>query len=218
MKRDEVLQRIRAQGLIAIVRAPDADPLIPIAEALHAGGVEVIEFTLTVPGALEALPHARATLPPQVVLGVGTVLDAESARAAILAGAQFIVTPTLDERVIRLCNRYGIPVIPGAFTPTEILRAWEWGGDLIKVFPASVAGLEYCRAIHGPLPHIPLVPVGGITLDNAADYLRAGAVAVGVGGNLVSSELIRRRDWAALTQLAEAFTQRITEARGTRDA
>lgn len=218
MKRDEVLQRIRAQGLIAIVRAPDADPLIPIAEALHAGGVEVIEFTLTVPGALEALPHARATLPPQVVLGVGTVLDAESARAAILAGAQFIVTPTLDERVIRLCNRYGIPVIPGAFTPTEILRAWEWGGDLIKVFPASVAGPEYCRAIHGPLPHIPLVPVGGITLDNAADYLRAGAVAVGVGGNLVSSELIRRRDWAALTQLAEAFTQRITEARGTRDA
>lgn len=218
MEHSEVLQRIRDQSLIAIVRTPDAAPLIPIAEALYTGGVEIIEFTLTVPGALEALSRVRAVLPPHVVLGVGTVLDTESARAAILAGAQFIVMPTLDRGTIRTCHRYSVPVIPGAFTPTEVLRAWEWGGDLIKVFPASVVGPDYCRAIHGPLPHIPLVPVGGITLDSVADYLRAGAAAVGVGGSLVGNDLVCQQDWGALTRKAQAFIQQVQEVREARDA
>jgi 2-dehydro-3-deoxyphosphogluconate aldolase/(4S)-4-hydroxy-2-oxoglutarate aldolase len=211
--REAIMARIRQQAIIAIVRVTNAASLTPCARALSAGGVGIIEFSLTSPGALEALPQARAALPSDIVLGMGTVLDGESAYAAIMAGAEFVVMPTLNQEAIQLCRRYGVPVLPGAFTPTEILRAWEWGGDMVKVFPASVLGPRYFKDIQAPLPQIPLVPVGGISPDNVADYLRAGVAAVGVGNSLVSPALVEAADWPALTQKAQAFVARVAAAR-----
>jgi 2-dehydro-3-deoxyphosphogluconate aldolase/(4S)-4-hydroxy-2-oxoglutarate aldolase len=200
----EILNHLLTERIVAIVRLDGAEQLVQVAEALKAGGITVIEFTCSTPGALDMVRAAYAQFGDQVLMGAGTVLDSETARAAILAGAQFIVNPTVNLDTIELCKRYGKPIISGAMTPTEILNVWEAGADLVKVFPISaVGGPEYIKAVLAPLPQLRLVPTGGVTAENSAAYLKAGAVAVAVGGGLVDKKAVARGDWAAITKEAE---------------
>jgi 2-dehydro-3-deoxyphosphogluconate aldolase/(4S)-4-hydroxy-2-oxoglutarate aldolase len=199
----EILSRLIAGKVVAVVRLDSGDQLIKVAEALKAGGVIAIEFTVPTPGALEMIKQASAYFGDEVIMGAGTVLDAETARAAILSGAQFIVTPALNVKTIQLCRRYGKPIIPGALTPTEILTAWEAGADMVKLFPADSMGPAYLKAVLAPLPQVRLAPTGGISADTAAEYLKAGATALGVGGKLVDKQAVARGDFAALTAEAK---------------
>jgi len=213
MDRTELLNDIVETGVVAIVRLSSSENLLRVAEAIVSGGVRHIEFTMTTPGALQTLESVSARLGDEVVMGAGTVLDAETARAAILAGARFIVAPNLNPDVITICHRYGSVCMPGALTPTEILQAWEWGADIVKVFPADSFGPAYIRAVRAPLPQVRLAPVGGVTVDNTAAYVRAGASCVGVGSSLVNDRLIAQADWASLTARARAFVEAIAEGR-----
>lgn len=199
----EILKRLIEGKVVAVVRLDSGDQLVKVAEALKAGGVSAIEFTIPTPNSLEMIKQAAAHFGDSVIMGAGTVLDPETARAAILAGAQFIVTPALNLKTIELCQRYGKPVIPGALTPTEILTAWEAGADMVKVFPADSMGPDYIKAVLAPLPQVRLVPTGGISSANAAQYIKAGATALGVGGKLVDKSAVAGGDWAALTLEAE---------------
>jgi 2-dehydro-3-deoxyphosphogluconate aldolase/(4S)-4-hydroxy-2-oxoglutarate aldolase len=214
MKAVEALGIMRETGVVAIMRATDSRQLLEAAEAIRAGGVNCIEVTMTTPGALDVVRQARANLGDAVLFGVGSILDAETARAAILAGAGFIVCPTLDLGVISLCRRYSVPVVPGAFTPTEILKAWEAGADIVKVFPANVGGPAFIKAIKGPLPHVMLMPVGGVDLDTTADFIRSGSEMVGVGGSLVDQRLIDARDFGTITERARRFREEVDRGRG----
>jgi 2-dehydro-3-deoxyphosphogluconate aldolase/(4S)-4-hydroxy-2-oxoglutarate aldolase len=195
----EILSRLLEGKIVAVVRLDSAEALVNVAGALKAGGISTIEFTMSAPGVLEMISQAASHFGRDVLLGAGTVLDPETARAAILAGAEFIVTPTLNKATIELCRRYGKPVVPGALTPTEIQTAWEAGADLVKVFPASAMGPGYLKAVLAPLPHLRLVPTGGVSADNAAEYIKAGAAALGVGGKLVDKAIVARGDWDAIT-------------------
>jgi 2-dehydro-3-deoxyphosphogluconate aldolase/(4S)-4-hydroxy-2-oxoglutarate aldolase len=213
MGHQESLDLIRKTGVVAIMRAKSSEQLLHAADAIRAGGVRVIEVTMTTPGALSVIEQAVARYGQDVLFGAGTVLDAQSARAAILAGAQFIVAPTCSTALIETCRRYSIPVMPGAFTPTEILTAWECGADMVKVFPASLGGPALIRAIKAPLPQIELVPVGGVNLDTTADFFRAGAAAVGVGGALIDQKLLEAKDFATLTDRARRFVGEVARGR-----
>ena len=175
MKKHEKMNLIRETGIIAIMRAQSSSQLITAADAIKAGGVRVIEVTMTTPGALDVIAAASQKYGSEVLFGAGSVLDAETARAAILAGADFIVAPTLNLNVIALCSRYSVPVMPGCYTPTEALTAWEAGADMIKLFPASFGGPGLIKAMQAPLPQLEIVPVGGVNLDTAADFIQAGA-------------------------------------------
>ena len=200
-------------GIVAVVRAPDPDGLVDVVSALAAGGVTVAEVTFTVPDAAGVIRAAKTQLGNKVLLGAGTVLDPETARVAILAGAEFVVSPVVNLEVIRLCKRYGVPVLPGAYTPTEILAAWEAGADIVKVFPADALGPAYFKAMRGPLPQVKLMPTGGVDLTTAADFLRAGAVCLGVGSQLVEPAAVKARDFARLTELARQYVAVVAEAR-----
>lgn len=214
MANQSVLEIIRDTGVIAIMRAKSSDQLLQAADAIHSGGVCAIEVTLTTPGALAVIEQAAAHYQGQgVVFGAGTVLDAESARMAIQAGAQFIVAPNFNVDMIALCRRYSVPVLPGVYTPTEIVAAWEAGADMLKVFPASVGGPGFIKAIKGPLPQVELVPVGGVTLENTAEFIRAGGSAVGVGGELVAPQLLEAKDWPTLTERASRFIEEVKRGR-----
>lgn len=196
----EIFQHLLDEKVIAIVRLDSNDQMIQVARALKEGGVRIIEFTFSTPGALEALKNASTNFDGEILFGAGTVLDPETARSAILAGAEFIVTPGLKNATIELCKRYGKPVVAGALTPTEILTAWEMGSDLVKVFPvSSVGGPEYIKAVLAPLPQVRLVPTGGVSAENAGQFLKAGAAAVAVGGKLVDKTAVEHSDWAAIT-------------------
>lgn len=200
----ETLTSLLEEKIVAIVRLDSGEQLVHAAEALIAGGISVIEFTFSTPGALDMVKEASAHFGDEVLLGAGTVLDPETARAAILAGAEFIVTPTVNLATIEMCKRYGKPIVAGAMTPTEIMTVWEAGADLVKVFPASaIGGPDYIKAVLAPLPQLRLVPTGGVSADNAAQFLKAGAVAVAVGGNLVDKIAVARGDWAAITAEAQ---------------
>ena len=214
MSRETDLQRVLTGGLVAVVRAPDATHLVDVIAALAEGGVSIAEVTFTVPGALDVLKAAKERLGDRVLLGAGTVLDTETARAALLAGAEFIVSPTLNLDVIRLCKRYDKLVFPGAFTPTEILTAWEAGADIVKVFPADVLGTGFFKAMRGPLPQIRLMPTGGVDLNTAGDFLRAGACCLGVGSQMVDPKAVAREDYEYLRGLAWQYTQAVRLARG----
>ena len=214
MNKSEKLKLIRDTGVIAIMRASGSDQLIAAADAIRAGGVKVIEVTMTTPGALGVIEQAVKRYGDQVLFGAGTVLDAETARAAILAGAGFIVAPTLSLPAIALCNRYSIPVMPGCFTPTEMLTAREAGADMVKLFPADIGGPDLVKAILAPLPHLQIVPVGGVDLGTAADFIRKGAAALGVGSALVNQKLLDAGDMAELTRRAEAFIAEVKKGRG----
>jgi 2-dehydro-3-deoxyphosphogluconate aldolase/(4S)-4-hydroxy-2-oxoglutarate aldolase len=210
----EKLHLMRDTGVIAIMRAQSSDQLIAAADAIEAGGVRAIEVTMTTPGALGVIEEATARYGARVLFGAGSVLDAETARAAILAGAGFIVAPTLDLAVLQICNRYGIPVMPGCYTPTEMLTAWQAGADMIKLFPASVGGPSLVKAILAPLPQLAIVPVGGVNLETAGPFIANGAAALGVGSSLVNQKLLDAGDMDELTRRAAAFVQAVREARG----
>jgi 2-dehydro-3-deoxyphosphogluconate aldolase/(4S)-4-hydroxy-2-oxoglutarate aldolase len=199
----EILNRLMQGKVVAVVRLDSGEQLVNVAEALKAGGIATIEFTVSTPGAIDMIKEASSRFGDEVLMGAGTVLDPETARAAILAGAEFIVTPTLNPATIELCRRYGKPIVPGALTPTEILTAWEAGADMVKVFPASSMGPGYLKAVLAPLPQLRLVPTGGISAGNAAEYLKAGAVALGVGGKLVDKAAVAGGDWQTITTEAQ---------------
>jgi len=199
----DILTQLIEGKVIAVVRLDSGEQLVRVAEALKAGGISAIEFTASTPGALDMIEEAASRFGNEVLMGAGTILDPETARAAILAGAEFIVTPTLNLATIELCKRYGKPIVPGALTPTEVLTAWQAGADMVKVFPASLGGPSYVKAVLAPLPQIRLVPTGGVSADNAAEYLKAGAAAVGVGGRLVDKAAVARGDWDAITAEAQ---------------
>ena len=208
----EILERLRDSGALGIIRVQTAQDLVQIAKALHAGGLSCLEITMTTPGALRAIEEARGEL-PDVLMGAGTVLDAPTARQAILSGARFLVTPTLELDVIEVAHRYGVAVIPGAMTPTEILTAWEAGADMVKVFPASVLGPNFIKAVRGPLPQIPLVPTGGITADNAGEFIRAGAALVCAGSWLVDKKAVAAGKVEVLRDKARRLVAAVREVR-----
>jgi 2-dehydro-3-deoxyphosphogluconate aldolase/(4S)-4-hydroxy-2-oxoglutarate aldolase len=193
---------IERTRIVAIVRLADYARALEVARALIAGGIPVIEFTLTGRGAVEAIARTRAELGASALIGAGTVLKTSEVEAVAAAGAQFVVTPVLSQPVIAACHSHQVPIICGALTPTEIQTAYEAGAEMIKVFPARLVGPQYLRDILAPLPHLRLVPTGGISVRNAADYLKAGAVAVGMGGNLVSEQAVAASDWERITQQA----------------
>lgn len=213
MSRETDLARVLDCGLVAVVRAPDPTHLLNVIKALAEGGVCVAEVTLTVPNALDVIRAAKADLGNRVLLGAGTVLDPETARAAILAGAEFLVSPTVNLDVIKLARRYDKLIFPGAFTPTEILTAWEAGADVVKVFPAEVLGPPFFKAMRGPLPQVRLMPTGGVDLNTAGDFLRAGACCLGVGSQLVDPKAVAREDFEFLRGLAWQYTQAVKLAR-----
>jgi 2-dehydro-3-deoxyphosphogluconate aldolase/(4S)-4-hydroxy-2-oxoglutarate aldolase len=205
MSRETHLRQVLDCGIVAIVRAADPGPLVEVVKALADGGVTVTEVTLTVPNALDVIREAKRQLGDRVLLGAGTVLDPETARAALLTGAEFIVAPSINLDVIKLCRRYDKLVMPGAFTPTEVVTAWEAGADVVKIFPADVVGPAYFKALRGPLPQVKLMPTGGVDLTTAADFLKAGAVCLGVGGQLVEPKALAARDFARITALAKQY-------------
>ncbi|HEV3436269.1 MAG TPA: bifunctional 4-hydroxy-2-oxoglutarate aldolase/2-dehydro-3-deoxy-phosphogluconate aldolase [Gemmata sp.] len=207
MSREKHLQRVIDCGIVAVVRFSDPDPLVEVIKALADGGVTVAEVTLTVPNALDVIREAKRKLGDRVLLGAGTVLDPETARAALLAGAEFLVAPNLNLDVIKLCRRYDKLVMPGAFTPTEVVTAWEAGADIVKVFPADVVGPAFFKALRGPLPQVKLMPTGGVDLTTAAEFLKAGAVCLGVGGQLVDPKAVATGDFARITQLAKQYVE-----------
>jgi 2-dehydro-3-deoxyphosphogluconate aldolase/(4S)-4-hydroxy-2-oxoglutarate aldolase len=207
------LQRVLTSGIVAIIRAPDGSLLVDVAEALAAGGVEVLEVTFTVPQAHRVLEQVAAKLGDRVLLGAGTVLDTETARIALLAGAQFIVSPVVNTEVIQLCRRYDKLVMPGALTPTEILTAWQAGADIVKVFPSDITGPAYLKAVHGPLPQIRLMPTGGVNLQTAADFLKAGACALGIGSSLVEPAAVASGDFERIRTLAAQYVKIVRETR-----
>lgn len=213
MDRQETLGRILETGIIAVVRLQSSERLLDVARAIDAGGIRAIEFTMTTPGAIDTLVSAAAAMGDRIVLGAGTVLDGPTARAAILAGARFIVAPTLSRETIETCHRYGAVVIPGAYTPTEILTAWEWGADLVKVFPATGLGPRYFKDVLAPLPQVRLVPTGGVDLETVGPFIEAGAAAVAVGSNLVDPRVVAAGDLSALTEKARAYRSAVDAAR-----
>src|SRR5436309_5459442 len=201
MSKEDQLPHVLECGIVAVVRSPDSQQLVEVVRALADGGVTVAEITMTVPGALDVVKAVRAALGDRVLLGAGTILDPETARAAFLAGAEYIVAPTLNFEVIKLCQRYDKLVMPGAFTPTEILAAWEAGADIVKVFPAEVLGPAFFKAVRGPLPQIRLMPTGGVDLNTARDFLQAGACCLGVGSQLVEPKAVAARDFDRIRML-----------------
>jgi 2-dehydro-3-deoxyphosphogluconate aldolase / (4S)-4-hydroxy-2-oxoglutarate aldolase len=216
MSKEAQLRRVLDSGIVAVVRSPDGQQLVDVVRALADGGVTVAEITMTVPGALDVLRQVRQTLGDRVLLGAGTILDPETARAALLAGAEYIVAPTVNLDVIRLCQRYDKLVMPGAFTPTEILAAWEAGADIVKVFPADVLGPAFFKAVRAPLPQIRLMPTGGVDLTSAAAFLQAGACCLGIGSQLVEPAAVAARSFDRLRDLARQYTGIVQKARARR--
>jgi len=214
MNKTEVIKQIKDIGLIPVVRATSADEAMRTIDAIREGGVSVLEITMTVPGAVGVIEELTKKYGADVLVGAGTVLDAETARACMLSGAQFVVSPALNLETIECCRRYGIAVIPGALTPTEVVQAWTAGADFVKVFPAgALGGASYLKALKAPLPHIELVPTGGVSLKTAADFIKAGASALGVGADLVDLKAIRDGQASVITERAKQFVQIVREAR-----
>ena len=210
----EALAKILEEGVVPVIRVASAEEAMGVAQALKEGGISVIEVTMTVPGAMEVIQEVSQRFKNRVHLGAGTVLDPETARLALLHGARFLVTPSLNLETIRLANRYGAVVIPGALTPTEIVTAWEAGADLVKVFPiGQVGGPAYIRAIKAPLPQIPLVPTGGVNLQNAGEYIQAGAAAIAAGGELVDKKAVAEKKFSIVADNARRFIEEVKKAR-----
>jgi 2-dehydro-3-deoxyphosphogluconate aldolase/(4S)-4-hydroxy-2-oxoglutarate aldolase len=213
MSKETQLKQVLDCGIVAVVRSPDSQQLVEVARALADGGVSVVEITMSVPNALDVLRQVRHSLGDRILLGAGTVLDPETARAVLLAGAEYIVAPTLNLDVIGLCRRYDKLVMPGAFTPTEILTAWEAGADLVKVFPADVVGPAFFKALRGPLPHVRVMPTGGVDLTTAAAFLKAGACCLGVGSQLVEPRAVAERNFDRIRELARQYVAVVKQTR-----
>ena len=214
MSKAAVIQTIRDIGIIPVVRAQSADEAMKAIDAIREGGISILEITMTVPGAVGVIEEVSKRYGDEAVVGAGTVLDGETARACILAGARFVVSPSLNLETIEVCRRYGIAVMPGALTPTEVVQAWSAGADFVKVFPAgSVGGASYIKSLKAPLPQIELVPTGGVSLKTAADFIKAGASALGVGADLVDVKAIREGQSQVITERAREFVRIVEEAR-----
>jgi len=214
MEKRQILDRMISEGFIPLIRSASALEAFEIADAIRNGGASFLEITMTVPGAIEVVKELTLKFKDEFIVGAGTVLDPETGRAAILAGAQFLVSPTVNLDLISLAHRYSILVIPGAMTPTEILAAWNAGADLVKVFPAGqLGGPEYVKAVRGPLPQVLLMPSGGVNIENAGDYIRAGAAAVAVGGELTDKTAVKERAFHIITEKTRAFLRETREAR-----
>ena len=209
----ETINWITDCGMAAVIRAKSSDHLMQVAEAIKQGGIDVIEVTMTTPNALQVIEEVAEKYGDEVLIGVGTVLDAETCRMAILSGAEFVVGPCLDRDMIEMAHRYDKPILPGAFTPSEIKQAWDWGADMVKVFPADVGGPGYFKAVLGPLPQIRLVPTGGVDIDTTPAFLRAGAVALCAGGALVDSKAVAEGRFDVVTDTARRFREVIDETR-----
>lgn len=210
MTRDEALQGLQEAKAIAVIRLAEAETLFRVVEALRAGGVRAVEITMTTPGALAAIRELAATKPPGSLVGVGTVLDADAARAVISAGADFVVSPVTEQGVVRACRDAGVLIAPGALTPTEVLRAWNMGADIVKLFPATSLGPGYLKDLKGPLPQVRLMPTGGVTPANARAFLEAGACCVALGTSLVDKAAVRAGNWARLTALARELIESLS--------
>lgn len=215
MSRETTLKRILDGGIVAVVRAESGESLVKVVRALADGGVTAAEITFTVPDAIEVIRQVRKEIGDEVVLGAGTVLDPETARAALLAGAEYIVAPSLNLDVIRLCRRYDKVVMPGVLTPTEVVAAWEAGADVVKIFPADLGGPAYLKALRGPLPQIRMMPTGGVDLTTAESFLRAGACCLGVGGSLVEPKAVASGDFARIRDLAGHYATIVRRFRDT---
>ncbi len=216
MNKQQVLATIARIGLVPVVRAQSPDEAMKVVDAIREGGVTVLEITMTVPGALGVMEQVARRFGSDVVLGAGTVLDAETARACILAGAEFVVSPALNPATIEVCRRYSIAVIPGALTPTEVLGAWTAGADVVKVFPCgALGGASYIKSLKAPLPHIEMIPTGGVSVKTAADFIKAGALALGVGADLVDTKAIRDGNARAVTDKAREYVRIVQEARAS---
>jgi 2-dehydro-3-deoxyphosphogluconate aldolase/(4S)-4-hydroxy-2-oxoglutarate aldolase len=216
MNKTDTIGQIKAIGVIPVVRATSADEAMRAIEAIKAGGISVLEITMTVPGAVQVIEQVCSRYQGEALVGAGTVLDAETARVCILSGAQFVVSPALNLDTIACCRRYGIAVMPGALTPTEVVQAWTAGADFVKVFPAgALGGASYLKALKAPLPQIELVPTGGVSLKTAADFIKAGASALGVGTDLVDIKAIHEGQANVITERAKQFVEIVREARAS---
>jgi len=214
MHKNEVIKQIRDIGIIPVVRASSGDEAMRAIDAIREGGVSVLEITMTVPGAVNVIAQVAARYGDDAIIGAGTVLDAETARACILNGAQFVVSPSLNLETIACCRRYGVAVLPGALTPTEIVTAWTAGADFVKVFPAgSLGGASYIKSLKAPLPQIEMVPTGGVSIKTAADFIKAGSSALGVGADLVDLKAIREGQASVITERAKQYVDIVREAR-----
>ncbi len=214
MTHETILSRILEGGIVAVVRSESPDRLVGVVEALAEGGVTAAEITFTVPNAIEVIREVRKAMGDSIVLGAGSVLDSETTRAALLAGAEYIVGPSTNLDVIRLCKRYGKVVMPGALTPTEVVAAWEAGADIIKIFPSDLGGPPYLKALRAPLPQIRMMPTGGVDLTTAEAFLKAGACCLGVGSSLVEPKAVASGDFARLRDLARQFSNIVKTFRG----
>jgi len=216
MNKTDVLKQIRDIGIIPVVRATSADEAMRAIDAIREGGVSVLEITMTVPGAVSVIEQLAKNYGNDVLVGAGTVLDPETARACILSGAKFVVSPALNVETIECCRRYGVAVMPGALTPTEVVQAWTAGADFVKVFPAgALGGASYLKALKAPLPQIELVPTGGVSLKTAADFIKAGASALGVGADLVDLKAVRDGQASIITERAKQYVEIVREARAS---
>jgi 2-dehydro-3-deoxyphosphogluconate aldolase / (4S)-4-hydroxy-2-oxoglutarate aldolase len=212
-RRQQITDTIEACGVVAVIRLQDPARLTAVIDALAAGGVTALEVTMTVPRAIDLIEQIAPTLGPEFALGAGTILDPETARGAILAGARFIVGPVYNQAVVELCHRYDVAAMPGCFTPTEILSAWETGADVVKVFPATALGPSYFKDIRGPLPQVKLMPTGGVTIENAGEWIAAGAVAIGVGTAMVDAKAVAAGRYTEITERAKRFVDAVRTAR-----
>jgi 2-dehydro-3-deoxyphosphogluconate aldolase / (4S)-4-hydroxy-2-oxoglutarate aldolase len=214
MTKEQIIHGLLNPGIVAIIRADDSEQLIHASSALIAGGVSGIEITMTTPNALKVITDVRREFGDKVLVGVGTVLDAETAEAALESGAEYVVTPVMRPEVIAFCNRVDKPILSGSYTPTEAQTSYELGADFIKVFPADTLGPKYIQAVRGPLPHLNIIPTGGVDVNTVGDFIKAGCVAVAAGSSLVSKEILKNKDWAKLTDLAAQFVAAVAKARG----
>lgn len=214
MNKQQIVQHIEELGLVPVVRASSADEAMQAIDAIKAGGVNVLEITMTVPGAVRVIEKVADKYGSDVLVGAGTVLDPETARACLLAGAQFIVSPALNLDTIALCHRYSAPICPGVLTPTEVITAWSAGVDFVKVFPCgSVGGASYVKNLKGPFPQVKIIPTGGVSLKTAQDFIKAGASALGVGTDLVDVKAIREGNPQLVTDRAKQFIELVSQAR-----
>jgi 2-dehydro-3-deoxyphosphogluconate aldolase/(4S)-4-hydroxy-2-oxoglutarate aldolase len=215
MTKAEITKKIVDIGVVPVVRAASAAQAIAAAEAVCAGGISVVEVTMTVPGAIEVIAQLVKTMGSAVLVGAGTVLDAGSARRCLDAGAQFLVSPGFDLETVKFANSQGVPIMAGALTPTEVITAWNAGSDLVKIFPCgNVGGAKYIKALKGPLPQIPMIPTGGVNLNTAAEFIQAGSAAVGVGGELILAAALKSGNTREITELAKQYVSIVREARG----
>lgn len=212
MKREKILEEILKRKSVAVIRLKEADKLKKVIEALALGGVSVAEVTMTVPNAIGLIKQVTQELSEDIIVGVGSVLNAETAKQAIEAGAKYVVSPIFKKEIIDMAHEYDVPAMPGCFTPTEVLTAYEYGADVVKVFPADVLGMAFFKGILAPMPHLKLMPTGGVSLTNAGDWIKAGAVAVGIGSALLDMDAIDSKNYSKLTENAKLITQSINNA------